>query len=83
MEQPVDERVVTRLGHGSVTVELDRTLISPISGEEVQALPVPYRWLRDMITGTKGIVGEMGEDMLSIRIGKLALSYGEAGIEAL
>jgi CRISPR-associated endonuclease/helicase Cas3 len=83
MEQPVDERVVTRLGDGSVTVELDRPFISPISGEEVQALPVPYRWLRDVIPGTKGIVGEMGEDVLSIRIGKLALSYGEAGIEAL
>ncbi len=81
MEQPVDERIVTRLGDGSVTVELDRPFVSPISGEEVQALPVPYRWVRDVIPGTKGIVGAMGEGVWSIGIGKLSLCYGEAGVE--
>lgn len=81
MEQPVDERVVTRLGDGSVTVELDRPFISPISGEEVRALPVPYRCVRDVIPGTVGVAGEMSEGGWSIKVGNLSLFYGRCGLE--
>ena len=81
MEQPVDERVLTRLGDGSIILALDHPFDSPISGEEVQALPVPCRWLRDLAPGTIGIVSGLDERVLLFEIGKLILRYGEAGLE--
>jgi CRISPR-associated endonuclease/helicase Cas3 len=81
MEQPVEERLVTRLGDGSVTVELDRPFISPISGEEVTAIPVPYRWLREISPSTEAITTELEKGFWSIRIGGISLIYGEGGLE--
>ncbi|MFM2004778.1 MAG: CRISPR-associated helicase Cas3, partial [Pseudomonadota bacterium] len=79
LEQPVDERVVTRLGDGTVTIELDRPFISPISGEEVKALPVPYRWVRDMVAGTVGVVVEAYDGVFRISVDRVILSYSLNG----
>jgi hypothetical protein len=73
--------VVTRLGDGSVNVELDRAFISPISGEEVSAIPVPYRWLRDVSPDTVGVASEMDAGAWSIKLGRLSLIYGKTGLE--
>jgi hypothetical protein len=81
LEQPVDERVVTRLGDGTVTIELDRPFISPISGKEVQALPVPYRWVRNVAAGTVGVVAQVEDRFFAVSIDKANLRYGSLGCQ--
>lgn len=56
MEQPVVDEVATRLGDGSITVELAGLLLSPLTGEPIDALPVQARWLRGVPAGTLGQV---------------------------
>lgn len=79
LEQPVDERVVTRLGDGTITIELDRPFTSPISGEEVQALPMPYRWVRDVAPGTVGVVVAEDETFM-VSVARVLLTYSQSGI---
>jgi CRISPR-associated endonuclease/helicase Cas3 len=77
MEQPVqpDERVMTRLGEGSVTVELVTPLVSPVSGQKIHGIPVPWRWLRGVPPGTAGVaVGGV------VTVGSVVLSYDGRGL---
>ena len=81
LEQPVDERVVTRLGDGTVTIDLDRSFTSPISGEVVRELPVPYRWVREVAPGTVGVVVEAYDEVFCISVDKAFMKYGFEGVE--
>lgn len=80
LEQPVDERGVTRLGDGTVTIELDRPFTSPISGEEVQALPVPYRWVREVAPVSVGVFAEAYGSVFRISVGCVVLGYSLNGL---
>jgi CRISPR-associated endonuclease/helicase Cas3 len=78
-DAPYDDRqrptdAVTRLGDGTVTVEV-RGLVSPLTNVPLDALPIPARWLR----GTEpSLVGEsVGA---TLKVGDVAMSYGEAGL---
>ncbi len=48
----INERVPTRLGDGSVDVEVDGRLISPFTGERIKALSIRGNWLRDAEPGS-------------------------------
>lgn len=67
----------TRLGDGTVTVETP-DLLSPLTGNEVPAVPVPARWLHGVDQDTPAIV--LGQ---TITIGKLAMLYGEQGLRKI
>src|SRR5206468_9285544 len=48
----VNERVPTRLGDGSVDVEVDGQLISPFTGEGIKALSIRGNWLKNAEPGS-------------------------------
>ena len=75
MDQPVVDDVATRLGDGYITVELSGQLISPLTGEPIDALPVPARWLRGVSAGTLGVV-----DGQIVTVGNVVLRYGADGL---
>jgi CRISPR-associated endonuclease/helicase Cas3 len=52
----VNERVPTRLGDGSVDVEVDGRLISPFTGASIDALSIRANWLRNAQPGSKANV---------------------------
>jgi hypothetical protein len=75
MDQPVVDEVATRLGDGSITVELAGPLLSPLTGEPIDALPVPARWLKGVPAGTLGQV-----DGQTVTVGNVVLRYGADGL---
>ncbi|WP_295445635.1 hypothetical protein [uncultured Thiodictyon sp.] len=79
-EQPVTEAVPTRLGEGSVTVELGVALASPFTGSAIEALPVPARWLRDVAPGTAGVPALDGAGGYRVDIGQRRFNYGLLGL---
>ena len=48
----INERVPTRLGDGSVDVEVDGGLISPFTGERIKVLSIRRNWLRNAEPGS-------------------------------
>src|SRR6478736_5506412 len=48
----INERVPTRLGDGSVDVEVDGRLISPFTGERIKVLSIRRNWLRNAEPGS-------------------------------
>jgi CRISPR-associated endonuclease/helicase Cas3 len=78
--QPVTEAIATRLGEGSVTVELSTPMPSPLTGEAIAALPVPWRWLRDVQNGTPGIAVPHATGGFSIEVGTQRFHYGVLGL---
>ena len=48
----VNERVPTRLGDGSVDVEVNGQLISPFTGERIKALSIRGNWLSNAEPGS-------------------------------
>ena len=48
----INERVPTRLGDGSVDVEVDGQLISPFTGERIKVLSIRGNWLRNAEPGS-------------------------------
>ena len=48
----INERVPTRLGDGSVDVEVDGRLISPFTGERIKVLSIRGNWLRNAEPGS-------------------------------
>jgi hypothetical protein len=75
MDQPVVDDVATRPGDGDITVELSVRLISPLTGEPIDAPPVPLRWLRGVSPGTLG-----GVDGLTVTVGNVVLGYDVDGL---
>jgi hypothetical protein len=77
-EALVNEWLPTRLGEGTITVAV-KNLSSPFSGQEINALPIPGRWLR-------GIV--LPDDPINavdrrLRIGTQDYGYNRLGIQRL
>jgi CRISPR-associated endonuclease/helicase Cas3 len=52
----INERVPTRLGDGSVDVEVDGRLLSPFTGATVDTLSIRANWLRNAQPGSKANV---------------------------
>ena len=69
----VNERVVTRLGDGTIDIEVN--LSSPFDGAAISRMPVPIRWLKGLPTGAQ-VVSEGNE----ILIGSEQLFYNQAGL---
>jgi CRISPR-associated endonuclease/helicase Cas3 len=74
-EALVNEWLPTRLGDGTVTVAV-RNLASPFTGEEINALPVPARWLRGATPPTEPIEVHDGRLM----IGATECTYDRLGL---
>lgn len=75
MDQPVVDDVATRLGDGSITVELSGDLMSPLTGAAIKALPVPARWLKGVPPGTLGVVQDQ-----TVTVGDVVLRYAADGL---
>ncbi len=70
----VDERQVTRLGLG--TIDLDVNVWSPLDATPIRRLPVPMQWMKG-IEPDEPIVCEAQ----TIRVGTLDLEYGSLGLQ--
>ena len=75
MDQTVVDDVATRLGDGSITVELSGDLVSPLTGAAIKALPVPARWLKGVPPGTLGLVRDQ-----TVTVGDVVLRYSADGL---
>jgi hypothetical protein len=53
-EALVNEWLPTRLGDGSVTVAV-QNLVSPFTGQTIETLPIPGRWLRGAVLPDEAI----------------------------
>jgi CRISPR-associated endonuclease/helicase Cas3 len=77
----VNERVPTRLGDGSVDVEVEGTLKSPFTGATIKALSVRANWLRQAEPGSLAtIVGTDAAGKTLIDVGGVRLTYGVEGL---
>jgi hypothetical protein len=74
-EALVNEWLPTRLGDGTVTVAV-RNLASPFTGEDINALPVPARWLRGATPPAEPIEVHDGR----LRIGATECTYDRLGL---
>jgi hypothetical protein len=77
----VNERVPTRLGDGSVDVEVEGKLLSPFTGEQIEALSIRASWLREAAPGSPAVVA--GFDTAGrtlINVGKARFAYGDEGL---
>jgi hypothetical protein len=77
-EALVNEWLPTRLGEATVTVAV-KNLASPFTGQKIEALPIPGRWLRGV---------ELPEEPVNalnqqLRIGKQNHTYDRLGIRRL
>jgi CRISPR-associated endonuclease/helicase Cas3 len=80
----VNERVPTRLGDGSVDVEVDGRLLSPFTGEAIDALSVRANWLRNAEPGSSAtIVGVDAAGRTLIDVGGVRLMYGVEGLHRI
>jgi hypothetical protein len=77
-EALVNEFLPTRLGEGTVTVAVEN-LISPFTGEEIEALPIPGRWLRGTVLPDEAVNAVDGR----LRIGTETFTYDRLGIRRL
>jgi CRISPR-associated endonuclease/helicase Cas3 len=77
----VNERVSTRLGDSSVDVEVDGTLVSPFTGEAIDALSIRANWLRNAQPGSVATVA--GTDALGrtlLDVDGVRFVYGVEGL---
>jgi len=77
----VNERVPTRLGDGSVDIEVEGQLISPYTGDLIDALSIRANWLRLAEPGSPAVV--VGVDTAGrtlINVGKARFTYGIEGL---
>ena len=63
-EALVNEWLPTRLGEGTVTVAVEN-LVSPFTGQQIKALPIPGRWLRGIVLPEEPVEAVRGQ----LRIG--------------
>ena len=77
----VNERVPTRLGDGSVDVEVGTGLSSPFTGENIDALSIRANWLRQAEPGsTATVVGNDVAGRTVINVGGVQFTYGVEGL---
>jgi hypothetical protein len=74
-EALVNEWLPTRLGEGTVTVAV-KSLGSPFTGQKIEALPIPGRWLRGVVLAEDPINSVRG----NFRIGTQEFTYDRLGI---
>jgi hypothetical protein len=74
-EALVNEWLPTRLGDGTVSVAV-RNLASPFTGDDINALPVPSRWLR----GATPPVGPIEVHDGRMMIGAAECTYNRLGL---
>jgi CRISPR-associated endonuclease/helicase Cas3 len=80
----VNERVPTRLGDGSVDVEVEGRLISPFTGERIDALSIRSNWLRGAAPSSRArIVSVEAGGRASIDVGGVRLAYDEEGLHRI
>jgi CRISPR-associated endonuclease/helicase Cas3 len=72
---PVGDRVPTRLGDGSVEVPV-RGLVSPLTGRPLTSVPIRAKWISNVPQGTEGVVRRPGV----IDVGGVLFSYDERGL---
>jgi CRISPR-associated endonuclease/helicase Cas3 len=77
----INERIPTRLGDGTVDVEVEGRLLSPFTGVPIDALAIRANWLRDAEPGSTAKVSgvdEAGRTLLDV--GGVHLTYGVDGL---
>jgi hypothetical protein len=77
-EALVNEWLPTRLGEGTVTVAVEN-LVSPFTGQEIKALPIPGRWVRGIVLPDEPVNAVEGQ----LRIGTQNYSYSSFGIQRI
>jgi CRISPR-associated endonuclease/helicase Cas3 len=77
-EALVNERLPTRLGEGTVTVAVEN-LVSPFTGQQIKALPIPGRWLRGTVLPDRPVNAAGGQ----LRIGTQNYMYDRFGVQRL
>jgi CRISPR-associated endonuclease/helicase Cas3 len=77
-EALINERLPTRLGEGTVTVAVEN-LVSPFTGQRIEALPIPGRWLR----GTALPHGPVNALDGQLHIGTQNFAYDRLGVRRL
>jgi hypothetical protein len=77
----VNERVPTRLGDGSVDVEVEGKLTSPFTGDLIDALSVRANWIRVAEPGSPAVVvGVDAAGRALINVGRARFTYGVEGL---
>jgi hypothetical protein len=77
----INERVPTRLGDGSVDVEVDGRLISPFTGERIQALSIRGNWLRNAVPGSMAhVVSSEATGRTTLDVDGVRFNYDEEGL---
>jgi CRISPR-associated endonuclease/helicase Cas3 len=77
----VNERVPTRLGDGSVDVEVRPGLFSPFTGESIDVLSIRANWLRQAEPGaTASVIGNDDNGPAVITVGPARFTYGIEGL---
>jgi CRISPR-associated endonuclease/helicase Cas3 len=77
----LNERVPTRLGDGSVDVEVEGQLISPFTGAQIDALSIRANWLRKAEPGSPAlVVGSDPHGRTVLRVGDALFTYGVEGL---
>jgi CRISPR-associated endonuclease/helicase Cas3 len=77
----INERVPTRLGDGSVDVEVRPGHSSPFTGESIDALSIRANWLRQAEPGaTASVIGNDNNGRALISIGPAHFTYGIEGL---
>jgi CRISPR-associated endonuclease/helicase Cas3 len=74
-EALVNEWIPTRLGDGTITVAV-RNLVSPFTGKRIEALPIPARWLRNVVPPDEPVDALDGR----LNIGTQNYSYTRLGL---
>jgi CRISPR-associated endonuclease/helicase Cas3 len=77
----VDERVPTRLGDGSVDVEVEGNLVSPFTGKQIEALSIRANWLREAEPGSPAVVAGLdAAGRTRIDVGNARFTYSDEGL---
>jgi hypothetical protein len=82
----VDARVQTRLGDGSIDVDVRGALVSPFTGAAIERLAIRATWLRKATPGSPALVvgydnqGDGGTARTRLDVGGVALAYGTEGL---
>jgi CRISPR-associated endonuclease/helicase Cas3 len=74
-EALVNEWIPTRLGDGTITIAV-RNLVSPFTGIGIEALPIPARWLRNVVPPDEPVDALDGR----LSVGTQNYSYGRLGL---
>jgi hypothetical protein len=64
----VDARAQTRLGDGSIDIDVQGALVSPFTGAGIERLAIRATWLRNATARTR------------LDVGGVALAYGTEGL---